>query len=103
MRLASIQFLLEVRHRIHTQQSGQTLPGPTQLQDLQQATGPLYLHCISGRGRAPTAAAAVLLARGTVRDVSSAIELVKKGRPATSLTGTDVAFLERVAPRLASH
>lgn len=71
--------------------------------ELAAATGPLYLHCISGRGRAPTAAAAVLLARGTVRDVSSAIELVKKGRPATSLTGTDVAFLERVAPRLASH
>lgn len=74
----------------------------TLARELAAARGPLYVHCISGRGRAPTAAAAVLLARGTARDVPSAIELVKQGRPATSLTRTDVAFLERIAPRLAS-
>lgn len=68
--------------------------------ELADASGPIYLHCISGRGRAPTAAAAVLLARGVSGDVSAAVELVKKGRPATALTRTDVAFLERVAPRL---
>ena len=68
--------------------------------ELAGASGPLYLHCISGRGRAPTAAAAVLLARGVAGDVATAVELVKKGRPATALTRTDLAFLERVAPRL---
>ena len=68
--------------------------------ELAEASGPRYLHCISGRGRAPTAAAAVLLARGTAGDVATAVELVKKGRPATSLTRTDIAFLERIAPKL---
>jgi hypothetical protein len=70
------------------------------VRELAGESGPLYLHCISGRGRAPTAAAAVLLARGTAGDVATAVELVKKGRPATALTHTDLAFLERVAPQL---
>jgi len=70
------------------------------VRELAGASGPLYLHCISGRGRAPTAAAAVLLARGAASDVATAVELVKKGRPATALTQTDIAFLERMAPRL---
>lgn len=68
--------------------------------ELAETSVPLYLHCISGRGRAPTAAAAVLLARGTAGDVATAVELVKKGRPATSLTATDIAFLERIASKL---
>lgn len=68
--------------------------------ELAGTSGPVYLHCISGRGRAPTAAAAVLLARGVASDVATAVELVKKGRPVTVLTRTDLAFLERVAPRL---
>jgi protein-tyrosine phosphatase len=65
------------------------------------AEGAVYLHCEEGRGRAPTLAAAVLLARGVAADVASALELVCKARPVARPTRTDRRFLERIAPRLA--
>lgn len=70
------------------------------VEEMAAAQGGVYVHCIGGRGRAPTAAAAVLLARGVADGPAAALELVRKGRPAARPTGTDVAFLERLAPRL---
>ena len=64
------------------------------------ASGGVYLHCEEGRGRAPTVAAAVLMARGIARDVDTALELVVKARPVACPTRTDRRFLERIAPRL---
>jgi len=66
--------------------------------ELAVASGGIYIHCEEGRGRAPTAAAAVLLARGIVSDVDAAVELVCKARPQARPTRTDNAFLDRVAP-----
>jgi len=70
------------------------------LEELTAASGAVYLHCISGRGRAPTAAAALLLARGVAADAATAFELVRKRRPATKLTRTDLRFVQRIATRL---
>ena len=64
------------------------------------AEGGVYLHCEEGRGRAPTTAAAVLLARGIAQDVDAALELVRKARPTAQPSRTDRRFLERIAPRL---
>ena len=70
------------------------------LEELADAAGGVYLHCISGRGRAPTAAAALLIARGVAPDAASAFEIVRKGRPASAPTAGDVAFVERLSTRL---
>lgn len=70
------------------------------VEEVVAAAGGVYLHCEEGRGRAPTAAAAVLLARGIAQDVDAALELVCKARPAARPTRTDRRFLERIAPRL---
>lgn len=70
------------------------------VEELLGAGGAVYVHCEEGRGRAPTTAAAVLLARGIAPDVDAALELVRKARPAARPTRTDRRFLERIAPRL---
>lgn len=70
------------------------------LEELLDVAGGIYIHCISGRGRAPTAAAALLLARGVGPDAASALEIVRKGRGVASPTATDVRFVERIAARL---
>ncbi len=70
------------------------------LAELTSARGGVYIHCEEGRGRAPTAAAAVLLARGVVHDVDAAMALVTRARPVARPTRTDRRFLERIAPRL---
>jgi len=70
------------------------------LEEILGASGGVYVHCEEGRGRAPTLAAALLIARGIVPDVASAIELVQKARPCARPTRTDRRFLERIAPRL---
>ena len=72
------------------------------IRELLDETGGIYIHCVSGRGRAPTAAAALLLARGVARDTASAFELVCKGRSAAAPTATDVRFVEGIASRLRS-
>jgi len=68
--------------------------------DLRDVSGDVLVHCDSGRGRAPTMAAALLIARGLAPDVESALALVRAGRPVSSPTGVDVAFLRSVLPRL---
>jgi hypothetical protein len=68
--------------------------------ELRDVPDGVLVHCDSGRGRAPTMAAAILVARGAAPDVRSAIATIRARRPVASPTRTDVAFLERVAPRL---
>jgi len=70
------------------------------LEELSDAPGGIYIHCISGRGRAPTAAAALLIARGIAPDAASAFEIVRKGRSVAAPTDTDVRFVERISTRL---
>jgi hypothetical protein len=69
------------------------------IEELLDASG-VYIHCVSGRGRAPTAAAALLIARGDAPDAASAFEVLRKGRSASSPNATDVRFIERIASRL---
>jgi protein-tyrosine phosphatase len=73
------------------------------LDELAKSDAGVLVHCESGRGRAPTAAVLVLLWRGRARDAEEAIAMVRRGRPWTKLTATDLAFIERMALRLAAR
>ncbi len=70
------------------------------LDEVRGASGGVLFHCESGRGRAPTAAALALIARGVAADAVSAVELVRKGRPAAAPTRVDLDFIARLAGRL---
>jgi len=70
------------------------------VRELQDVTGGVVVHCDSGRGRAPTMAAAILIARGLASDVDTAVALVRARRPVASPTRSDLAFLEAVSPAL---
>ena len=70
------------------------------VRDLRDVGDGVLVHCDSGRGRAPTMAAAILIARGVARDVETAIAFVRERRPVSAPTRVDVAFLETVAPAL---
>jgi hypothetical protein len=63
-------------------------------------TGDVLVHCDSGRGRAPTFAAAVLVARGLARDAGDALAIVRAERPVAAPTRSDLAFLAAVLPRV---
>ena len=67
---------------------------------LAEGPGEVLVHCDSGRGRAPTFAAALLVARGVAPDVASALGILRARRAVVAPTRSDVAFLEAVAPRL---
>src|SRR5262245_36789414 len=60
--------------------------------ELRDVPGDVLVHCDSGRGRAPTMAAAILIARGLAPDARSAIAMIRARRPVVSPTRTDVAF-----------
>jgi protein-tyrosine phosphatase len=62
--------------------------------------GAVVVHCDSGRGRAPTIAAALLVARGLVPDVRAALDAIRAVRPVVAPTRSDRAFLARVEPEL---
>ena len=64
------------------------------------APGGVLIHCESGIGRAPTAAAVLLVARGLVPDPASAVELMAKRRPKIHPTRSDWAFMECAVARL---
>ena len=66
-------------------------------------TGDVLVHCDSGRGRAPTFAAAILVARGLATDATDALALVRAARPVTAPTRSDLAFLAAILPRLPSR
>jgi hypothetical protein len=70
------------------------------VRELRDVTGVILVHCDSGRGRAPTMAAAILVARGLAPDVDAALALVRERRPVSSPTRVDVAFLRAVSPAL---
>jgi hypothetical protein len=70
------------------------------LAEVRAASGGVLFHCESGRGRAPTAAALALIARGVASDPPAALELVRKGRPSAAPTRVDLEFIERIAKRL---
>jgi hypothetical protein len=62
--------------------------------------GDVLVHCDSGRGRAPTFAAALLMARGLAGDVGEAVALMRVQRPVVAPTRSDLEFLARVLPRI---
>ena len=70
------------------------------VQEIATARGEVLVHCDSGRGRAPTLAAAVLIARGLARDIEEAVARVAAARPVAAPTGSDLRFLAAVLPRL---
>ena len=70
------------------------------LAEVADTPGGVYVHCESGRGRAPTMAALLLLARGVVDSPEAALELVQKRRPTAAPGRRDVAFVRRLARRL---
>jgi len=70
------------------------------LHEVRGASGGVLFHCESGKGRAPTAAALALIARGVASDAATALELVRKGRPSAAPTRVDVEFVERIARRI---
>jgi hypothetical protein len=67
------------------------------LEEVRAARGSVLFHCESGKGRAPTAAALALVARGIASDAAAAVELVRKGRPSAAPTRVDLDFIERLA------
>ena len=70
------------------------------VRDLRDVGDGVLVHCDSGRGRAPTMAAAILVARGVAPDVAAALALIRERRPVSAPTRVDVAFLGTVAPAL---
>jgi hypothetical protein len=62
--------------------------------------GDVLVHCDSGRGRAPTFAAAILVARGLATDAGDALAIVRAARPVTAPTRSDLAFLATILPRV---
>lgn len=65
-----------------------------------QSVDPVLVHCDSGRGRAPTAAAAILILRGLAYDVAHAVAVLKNARPVSAPTHSDMTFLEAILPML---
>lgn len=70
------------------------------VRELAEGPGEVLVHCDSGRGRAPTFAAALLVVRGLAPDVPSAFTVLRARRGVVAPTRSDLAFLDRVAPRL---
>jgi protein-tyrosine phosphatase len=70
------------------------------LRELAASDTDVLVHCDSGRGRAPTFAAALLVARGLAPDIPAALAMIRERRPVTSPTRTDLVFLAALEPRL---
>lgn len=70
------------------------------VEEIAGADGDVLVHCDSGRGRAPTMAAALLIARGDASGVHEALALVHAARPVSSPTRSDLGFLAGVLPAL---
>lgn len=73
------------------------------IDELALVDGDVLVHCDSGRGRAPTFAAALLIARGHAHDVDSAIDLLRRARPVARPTRSDRAFLAAALPDLVTR
>lgn len=70
------------------------------LTDLARDGSGVLVHCDAGRGRAPTFAAALLVARDIAPDVAAALRLVCARRPVSHPGTVDVAFLRAIEPAL---
>jgi protein-tyrosine phosphatase len=70
------------------------------LRELAETPGGVLVHCDSGRGRAPTFAAALLVVRDLAPDVDQALRAIRARRPVSAPTRVDRAFLAALAPAL---
>jgi protein-tyrosine phosphatase len=70
------------------------------VEELCRADGDVLVHCDSGRGRAPTMAAALLIARGLAPDAGAALARVRSCRSVAAPTRSDVTFLTATTPAL---
>jgi protein-tyrosine phosphatase len=70
------------------------------LRDLAATDSDVLVHCDSGRGRAPTFAAALLMARGLAADSTAALRMIRARRPVSAPTRVDLVFLATLAPSL---
>jgi protein-tyrosine phosphatase len=70
------------------------------VREVAAARGDVLVHCDSGRGRAPTFAAALLVVRGLAPDVATALATMRAARAVVAPTRVDLAFLAAVEPRL---
>jgi protein-tyrosine phosphatase len=70
------------------------------VRELVAVDGDVLVHCDSGRGRAPTFAAALAIARGDGADVAPVLAAMRALRPVVAPTRSDLAFLARVLPAL---
>ena len=59
--------------------------------------GTAYVHCAAGHGRSAMLVAAVLLARGAVKDVPAAVKLIRGKRPGVRVKGEQRRLLERLS------
>lgn len=72
----------------------------TLLDEAAACTEPVLIHCDSGKGRAPTFAALVLIRRGLAEEPERAVELVREGRAGTAPTLSDMSFARRMLARM---
>ena len=70
------------------------------LPDLSDPASCIYIHCAMGHGRSATLAAAVLLFRKCTQDPDEALAIIRRSRPAVSLSPAQFAFLNRIAKQL---
>jgi dual specificity MAP kinase phosphatase len=67
------------------------------IREVIEAGGKVYIHCGAGVGRAPTMAAAYLLAEG--HTLEQALALIRQARPFIAITPPQMEQLERYARR----
>ncbi len=70
------------------------------VRELLVCDGDVLVQCDSGRGRAPTMAAALLVARGLAGDVAGAVAMIRARRPVAAPTRSDLVFLDSVSAAL---
>ena len=68
------------------------------IHDILHSGGKVYIHCGAGVGRAPTMAAAYLIAQG--RTLSEAVDIIRKVRPFITITPPQLAQLQQFENQL---
>ena len=67
------------------------------LEELDQLTGTLYIHCAEGHGRTGLVAAAILLSKGAALDADEALRMVRAKRQRVRLNASQQKMLAEVA------
>ena len=70
------------------------------IEELRDHREGILIHCDAGRGRAPTTAAALLIARGLAHEANDAFEMIRARRPIAAPTRSDRVFLTQLTPAL---